>query len=180
MTTSEKIDAIIKKNGLSRRQVAIKAQIPPSSFQSAMERNKNISIDMLRKIGAALGVDWMELVADDELGDYIIADIIERADLTVTDSKGKIIRQGNAKFKKLTEPEMFRHGFLNFDSEKDRIAYFYSRLNTDGKLAASACFFQHLQEDFLTEVADYVLNLAENPLYQREKPSEQDTTEPHD
>lgn len=181
MTTSEKIDAIIKENGLSRRQVAIKAQVPPSSFQSAMERNKNISIDMLRKIAAALEVDWKNLVADDELGSYIVADIIERADLTVKDSEGNIIRQGKAKFPKLTETEKYRRfGVPGFKSEKDRIAYFYSQLNTDGKLAASAFFFRHLQEDSLTEVADYVLNLAENPLYQCEKPSEQDTTDTQD
>lgn len=181
MTTSEKIDAIIKEKGLSRRQVAIKAQVPPSSFQSAMERNKNISIDMLQKIAAALEVDWKNLVADDELGSYIVADIIERADLTVKDSKGKIIRQGNAKFTKLTEAEQYRRfGVPGFKSEENRIAYFYSQLNTDGKLAVNACFFQHLQEDSLTEVADYVMSLTENPLYQREKPSEQDTTDTQD
>lgn len=77
-------------------------------------------------------------------------------------------------FRKLTDSEMYRYRFLQFKSEEDRIAYFYSQLNTDGKLAASACFFRHLREDSLTEVADYVLSLAENPLYQREKTSEQD------
>lgn len=77
-------------------------------------------------------------------------------------------------FRKLTDSEMYRYRFLQFKSEEDRIAYFYSQLNTDGKLAASACFFRHLQKDSLTEVADYVLSLAENPLYQREKTSEQD------
>lgn len=174
MTTSEKIDAIIKEKGLSRRQVAIKAQVPPSSFQSAMERNKNISIDMLRKIAAALEVDWKNLVADDELGSYIAADIIERAGLTIRDSKENVSQQKKVKFTKLTEPEIYRYGFLQFKSEEDRIAFFYSRLNTDGKLAASACFFRHLREDSLTDVADYVLSLAENPLYQREKTSEQD------
>lgn len=78
-------------------------------------------------------------------------------------------------FRKLTDSEMYRYRFLQFKSEEDRIAYFYSQLNTDGKLAASACFFRHLQKDSLTEVADYVLSLAENPLYQREKTSEQDS-----
>lgn len=90
-----------------------------------------------------------------------------------------------ATFRKLTDSEMYRYKFLQFKSEEDRIAYFYSQLNTDGKLAASACFFRHLREDSLTEVADYVLSLAENPLYQRKKASEQDdqaqdTTDTHD
>lgn len=83
-------------------------------------------------------------------------------------------------FRKLTDSEMYRYRFLQFKSEEDRIAYFYSQLNTDGKLAASACFFRHLQKDSLTEVADYVLSLAENPLYQREITSEQDTTDTQD
>ena len=62
MSPADKIDAIIKAQGLSRRQVAIKANIPPSTFQSAMERKKNMSTDMLKKIAQALNVSLTDLL----------------------------------------------------------------------------------------------------------------------
>lgn len=66
MTPADKIDAIIKERGLSRRQVAIKAQIPPSTFQSAMERKKNISTDMLKKVATVLNVSLSDLLWEGE------------------------------------------------------------------------------------------------------------------
>ena len=57
MTVCERIDEELKKRGLSRRQLAIKAGIAPSSFQSAMQRNKDISLDMLFKISDVLEIE---------------------------------------------------------------------------------------------------------------------------
>lgn len=54
MTVVERIDSVIQARKLSRRQLAIKAGIPPSSLQSAMERGRNISFEMIEKIAAAL------------------------------------------------------------------------------------------------------------------------------
>lgn len=70
-------------------------------------------------------------------------------------------------FKKLSDAAMQRMGVLQFNSEEDRIAYFYGLLNTDGKLAASKCFYQHLDKGHIGEVADYVEKLSEIPQYQR-------------
>lgn len=61
MTSAEKIDSIIKEKGLSRRKVAMMANIPPSTLQSALERNKNITIEMLEKIANALDVPVFSL-----------------------------------------------------------------------------------------------------------------------
>jgi transcriptional regulator with XRE-family HTH domain len=47
MTVCEKIDTIIKAKGMSRRSLAIQAGIKPSSLQSAMQRNGQLSLDML-------------------------------------------------------------------------------------------------------------------------------------
>lgn len=63
MTGTERIDAELKKRGLSRRGFAIKAGIPPSSFQSAMERNDGFSFGMLVKIATALDMDIDGLIA---------------------------------------------------------------------------------------------------------------------
>lgn len=56
MSVADRVDSILQERGLSRRQLAIKAGIPPSSLQSAMERGHNITLDMLQKIASALGV----------------------------------------------------------------------------------------------------------------------------
>ena len=56
MAVADRIDTILQERGVSRRQLAIKAGIPPSSLQSALERGHNITLDMLQKIADALGV----------------------------------------------------------------------------------------------------------------------------
>lgn len=66
MTVCERIDEELKKRGLSRRQLAIKAGIAPSSFQSAMQRNKDISLDMLFKISDVLEMPITYLLGEPE------------------------------------------------------------------------------------------------------------------
>lgn len=64
-STVRMIDAILQQKNMSRRQLAKAASIPPSSLQSAMERGKNISADMLQKIANALQVP-IELLINPE------------------------------------------------------------------------------------------------------------------
>lgn len=56
MTTAERIDGLLNARGMSRRQLAIAADIPPSSFQSAMARGRNMTIEMLLAIADTLKV----------------------------------------------------------------------------------------------------------------------------
>lgn len=74
MTSAETIDAILKENNLSRRQLAIKAGIPPSSFQSAMQRNGNLSLDMLEKVAKTLQVELFQILGDDLAKAYFKAE----------------------------------------------------------------------------------------------------------
>lgn len=68
MTIAERIDNILKEKKLSRRQLAIMAGIPTSTFQSAMQRNGQMSTDMLRKIASALDMPVFNLLhSDDEI-----------------------------------------------------------------------------------------------------------------
>lgn len=62
MTMTERIDYVAKSKGLSRRQLAIKAGIAPSSLQSAMQRGKNFSSDMLEALASALEVPTAYLI----------------------------------------------------------------------------------------------------------------------
>lgn len=63
MTVCERIDALLQERNMSRRQLAIKAEIAPSSLQSAMQRNTTLSLDMLFPISEVLGVD-VDLLAN--------------------------------------------------------------------------------------------------------------------
>ena len=56
MTDCEKLDNILRSRKISRRQLALKAGISPSSFQSAMARNTTISLDMLIPICSVLNI----------------------------------------------------------------------------------------------------------------------------
>lgn len=67
MTAAQKIEKILKDRGLSRRQLAISAKIPPSTLQSALERNKEIPLSMLSSVADALGVNIYYVIGDDEL-----------------------------------------------------------------------------------------------------------------
>ena len=89
MTPTEKIDALIKARGLSRRKVAIMANIPPSTLQSAIERNKNLSTDMLRKIAIALDVSLSDLLWDGEglIPDDTIMLMVGQNGTEIVDSK---------------------------------------------------------------------------------------------
>lgn len=61
MTVCERIDEILRQREMSRRQLAITAGIAPSSFQSAMQRNGTLSLDMLFPISDVLNVSILYL-----------------------------------------------------------------------------------------------------------------------
>lgn len=62
MTIAERIDDLLKVRNMSRRQLAISANIPPSTLQSALERNRNFSFEMLQEVAKALGVTINDIV----------------------------------------------------------------------------------------------------------------------
>jgi len=61
MTIFERIDQILSERNMSRRQLATLAKIPPSSLQSAMERKRNMTLEMSESIANALETDvnWL-------------------------------------------------------------------------------------------------------------------------
>ena len=116
----------------------------------------------LKKIAAALNLSsWTDLVPEEQREAVIIDHMRE-----------VIANSGPAK--KLSDAELHQAGVIQFNSQKDRIAFFYSRLNIDGKLAASRCFFKNLNDEKTTEVADYVEKLSTDPQYQRKDNSQEE------
>ena len=62
MNIYKNIDRLLQERGMSRRQLAIAADIPPSTLQSALAREKNMTTDMLLKIATALEVTSGSLI----------------------------------------------------------------------------------------------------------------------
>lgn len=73
MNVCEKIDEILLDRGMSRRKLALKAGIPPTTFQSAMARGSNLSLGMLQKIANALDCTPAYLMGWEE--DYEFRDV---------------------------------------------------------------------------------------------------------
>lgn len=78
LTCAERIENLRKKKNLSRRQLAIQAHISPTSLQSAITRNGDISMDMLIPIANVLNANVFYLrdggfntVFDREFSDLI-------------------------------------------------------------------------------------------------------------
>lgn len=166
----ERIRVTRKEKGLSQKELGKLLGVSGAMIGQYETGQRKPRLDTLQRIASALGVDWLELVPEVKRSAIIITRVMEKADLTVKDKDGNVIRQGSGKpWRKLSTEEAYRLGILNlaFNSEEDRIAYFYSLLNTDGKLAASKYFYQNLDKDRIGAVADYVEKLSEIPQYQR-------------
>lgn len=167
MTTGQLIKEARKKAGMTQKQLAEKLGVSYVNISQLENNQRTPKYKTVLSIAAALSVEWTELVPAEKQGAMIVDSVIEGAGLTVTDEVGNIIRQGDGRqWRKLSDTEAHRMGFLQFNSDEDRIAFFYSHLNTDGKLAASKCFYQYLDKDKVGEVADYIERLSEIPQYQ--------------
>lgn len=57
-----RIDQLLNKKNMSRRQLAKMIGVPPTTLQSAFEKNSNLSVDRLSKIAKALGVEPSDIL----------------------------------------------------------------------------------------------------------------------
>lgn len=64
MNVYERIDAFLESLGISRRQLAIKACIPPSTLQTALSREKGLSPNIVQKIADTLEIPVDLLISD--------------------------------------------------------------------------------------------------------------------
>lgn len=95
MTVCERIDTILKDRGMSRRKLAIKAGIAPSSFQSAMARNTSLSLDMLIPISDVLGisVEYLHMGIENYQPDITDAELQSMVDSGYADSEDQTTYQ---------------------------------------------------------------------------------------
>ena len=140
-----RIKAIRKAARITQEELAEKLSVNRATVSKYENGDISLSLEMLRKISSALNVDWTELVPVDEQCKIVTDYVVEKAGLIVKHT-----------------------------SDEDRILLSYEKLNTDGMLAASKCFLQHLKPEDLKEVADFVEKLAETPQYQRPQEADED------
>ena len=140
-----RIKAIRKAARITQEELAEKLSVNRATVSKYENGDISLSLEMLRKIAAALNVDWTELVPVDEQCKIVTDYVVEKAGL-----------------------------IIKYTSDEDRILRSYEKLNTDGMLAASKCFLQHLKPEDLKEVADYVEKLTETPQYQRPQETDED------
>lgn len=73
MTVYDAIDRELKARRISRRELAIRVGIPPTTFQSAFCRNSPISFEHFVLIAYALGVSIEDLLRGTDLGARLTA-----------------------------------------------------------------------------------------------------------
>ena len=138
-------------NGLSVRQLALKADIPYSTLYSAIKRDSNgIDTATIKKIASALGVSWYELLSDDPE---------EQAKAIKAYMSEKIAMCGDQEYTK--------RAFLAREITTD----YYDQLNTDGKLAAYKIIYERIDNDALYDSIQDFKALVDTPQYQK-KPEE--------
>lgn len=75
METYENIDRELEKRKMSRRKLAISIGIPPSTFQSMMERKRGITLELLKRISEFLGVSIYSLAGFDLASEAVTEEI---------------------------------------------------------------------------------------------------------
>lgn len=195
MNVGAKIRAVRKDQHLSQIDLAKKAGIAVNSLRLYEAGKRNPSLKNLIRIADALEVQLSDLLNAPNGMETTLGELFPNIDwAAIEESRNKQQARvtmnhmkealGNSEhIRQMSFAEQYRAGFLKFNSDEDRTAFFYSHLNDSGKIAAGGYFFRHIKTEDMTNVADYVLSLYENPLYKAQDapttPSEgTDTTSP--
>lgn len=150
MSIGERIGLFANEKGINLRQLALKAGISYNTLYSIVKRKSSrVDYETTQRIADALEISLSELV-----GMNPAVDIPENR--AACDAAAKMLLDAG-----------IAPGDKHLESDEDRISFFYKQLNTDGMLAASKCFLDHLKSEDIKEVADYVEKLAKTPQYQR-------------
>lgn len=154
MNVVERIDKILSDKTMSRRELAKKAGIPASTLQSAMQRGKNISYEMLQKIADALDVDINYLMHGKTLQQHEQA-MIEELRLAAEANKTGDDRKLKAFIAQNLPHMTVKAGWESVSTDQNR-----TRMNTA---------FDQLNPEGQAVAADQVENLTYNPKYQKKE-----------
>lgn len=158
MTTVDKINSILQERNMSRRQLAKQAGIPPSSLQSAMERGKNISVDMLTKIAAALNISLSELLPSTE-------EIAQQNLFTVMEAH-------LAKVHEVMQPDL---DLQELDTVSEEAHKLFEQVSSKSEEYLLLKNFEKLNEEGRNVAVERVKELALIPAYQKQPSESEDT-----
>lgn len=139
MDIYDRIDDMIQNQSLSRRKLALKAGIPPSTFQSMMARKKNMPVEVLDRITRALGTSedvlWYGRELDREY--ELVTDTLRLADIVIEQSPHAdeyyVYPEGEPEARELLQYAKISdvvHRVLD-DAEKNKLAYIQRRLEVE-------------------------------------------------
>lgn len=164
MDIGARIRAARKEKGLTQEELGVKLGVSGPMIAQYETSKRKPKYETVERIAVVLGVDgnWLRNGKTLEQRDQEMKDYVKQ-------------RLEGLKAHKMPDAEAHKAGFLQFNSEEDRIAHFYDQcLNIDGKLAASKYFYQHLDKSFIKAAADYVEHLSEIPQFQPVKADEKE------
>lgn len=146
MTTGELIRQARMSAGLTQKELGNRAGIAEPTIGRYELGKLNPKPATLKKIAAALGVEWYELLSDDsEEQDEVVKSYIGE----------KIAKSG-----------------IQNDAERtflirETINNYYNQLNIDGKLAAYKILFERSEDAVLADSIQDFKALADTPQYQK-------------
>mgnify|MGYP001087160822 CR=1 FL=1 len=169
MHTGELIKQARVTMRITQAELAKRLGVTPQAISQYERGIKNPKPATLKKIAAALGVEWYELYSDDphEQSRGIIYDISDRAGISILDKDGNVInhpKKTNAKWVKT--PSAFSK-IAQFNSENEKALFLYTNLNESGRYEAAKFFTEHLDKDSLPEAIAYLQQLVDTPQYQK-------------
>ncbi len=158
MNIAENIDSILLEKKWSRRKLAQEAGIPPSTLQSAMERNKDYSIVTLQKIAVALNVPIGQLIhipTKEELHSMIKESNVENRPY-----------EGFAGLNKKQREELINSGQATINHSNGKIMWKTLELIQREKLLSA---FHTMNDAGQQKAISQVQDLAKIPEYQKEE-----------
>ena len=146
MTTGELIRQARMSAGLTQKELGNRAGIAEPTIGRYELGKLNPKPATLKKIAAALGVEWYELLSDDSE---------EQVEVVKSYIGEKIAKSG-----------------IQNDAERtflirETINNYYNQLNIDGKLAAYKILFERSEEAVLADSIQDFKALADTPQYQK-------------
>lgn len=146
MTTGELIRQTRMSAGLTQKELGNRAGIAEPTIGRYELGKLNPKPATLKKIAAALGVEWYELLSDDSE---------EQVEVVKSYIGEKIAKSG-----------------IQNDAERtflirETINNYYNQLNIDGKLAAYKILFERSEDAVLADSIQDFKALADTPQYQK-------------
>lgn len=146
MTTGELIRQARMSAGLTQKELGNRAGIAEPTIGRYELGKLNPKPATLKKIAAALGIEWYELLSDDSE---------EQVEVVKSYIGEKIAKSG-----------------IQNDAERtflirETISNYYNQLNIDGKLAAYKILFERSEDAVLADSIQDFKALADTPQYQK-------------